>query len=154
MKGQYHSPLGLITYEVIDGFLVRMFFDDNKITSDTHPDITHIHLVLNQYFHHQTEHFDIDMKYVRGTPFEKHVWDRLREIPYGKTKSYAEIAKEVGSPKACRAVGQACKKNPIGIVVPCHRVIGKDGSMTGYSGKEFVDLKKKLLEHEMGENHV
>ncbi len=94
------------------------------------------------------------MKYVRGTPFEKHVWDRLREIPYGKTKSYAEIAKEVGSPKACRAVGQACKKNPIGIVVPCHRVIGKDGSMTGYSGKEFVDLKKKLLEHEMGENHV
>jgi O-6-methylguanine DNA methyltransferase len=83
-----------------------------------------------------------------GTPFQKEVWQAMLEIPFGKTMSYLEIAKKINRPKAVRAVGQACKRNPIGIVVPCHRVIGSDGSLTGYSGKNFIHVKQKLLDHE------
>ncbi len=92
----------------------------------------------------------IPVKFNHGTPFQRDVWEAMLKIPYGQTKSYQEIAMMINRPKALRAVGQACKRNPIGIIVPCHRVIGKDGSMTGYSGKEYVGLKRKLLDHEMG----
>ncbi len=69
-----------------------------------------------------------------GTPFQRSVWSRLREIPYGETISYGELARRVGNPKASRAVGLANGRNPISIIVPCHRVIGADGSLTGYGG--------------------
>ena len=153
MKGQYRSPLGLITYEIIKGYLVSMYFDDHEIQSDESPDLQKIYHNLDQYFHHKRQDFDLKLKFLTGTPFQQSVWNRLSQIPYGTTKSYKEIAEEIGNPKALRAVGQACKRNPIGIVVPCHRVIGKDGSMTGYSGKDYVDLKQKLLHHEQGKEH-
>lgn len=81
-----------------------------------------------------------------GTEFQKQVWNALLEIPYGETRSYQEIAIRIGKPKALRAVGGACNRNPIGIIVPCHRVIGKNGSLTGYAGG--LSYKELLLNHE------
>lgn len=83
---------------------------------------------------------------LKGTTFQKAVWDALIAIPYGETRSYQQIAEAVDSPKALRAVGQACHVNPIGIIVPCHRVIGKNGKLTGYAGG--LDYKVLLLKHE------
>jgi methylated-DNA-[protein]-cysteine S-methyltransferase len=81
-----------------------------------------------------------------GTPFQRQVWAALREIPAGKTTTYGELAKRIGRPGACRAVGMANGSNPVGIVVPCHRVIGADGTLTGYGGG--LDRKRWLLAHE------
>ena len=103
---------------------------------------------LNDYFSHHKKTFDIRIKFEKGTEFQKEVWAELLKIPYGETRSYLDIAKLINRPKAMRAVGQACKKNPVGIVVPCHRVIGKDHEMKGYSGKDHINLKIALLEHE------
>jgi methylated-DNA-[protein]-cysteine S-methyltransferase len=83
---------------------------------------------------------------MRGTDFQLSVWNKLREIPYGETRSYAQIAKAIGKPKAVRAVGTANGSNPLAIVVPCHRVIGSSGKLTGYGGG--LGLKKRLLELE------
>jgi len=83
-----------------------------------------------------------------GTPFQQQVWTALREIPAGKTMSYGELAVKIGRPNACRAVGLANGSNPVGIVVPCHRVIGANGSLTGYGGG--IDRKRWLLAHEQG----
>ncbi len=85
---------------------------------------------------------------LKGTAFQLEDWKALMTIPYGETRCYQEIAEQIGKPKACRAVGHANNRNPISIIVPCHRVVGKDGSMTGYGGglaiKEFLlDLEKK-----------
>jgi len=82
----------------------------------------------------------------QGTPFQKKVWQAMREIPYGETRSYGDLARAIGSPKAFRAVGGACNRNPISIVQPCHRVVGTNGSLTGFFGG--VDLKEKLLHFE------
>lgn len=89
--------------------------------------------------------FDLPL-HIKGTEFQKKVWNALLEIPYGETRSYQEIAIQIGNPKAVRAVGGACNRNPIGIIVPCHRVVGKNGSLTGYAGG--LDYKKLLLENE------
>lgn len=83
---------------------------------------------------------------MRGTAFQQQVWDALQAIPTGRTRSYSEIARAIGRPRAVRAVAQACGANPVGVVVPCHRVIGADGSLTGYAGG--LPLKKALLERE------
>jgi len=126
-----------------------MMFTDKKADEETlDPMVQSIQKSLEMYFNHQSLSFDCPLHFNFGTPFQKEVWQALLNIPYGKTKSYQEVAQLIGRPLAMRAVGQACKKNPIGIIVPCHRVIGKDGSLTGYSGKNHIDLKKKLLEHE------
>jgi methylated-DNA-[protein]-cysteine S-methyltransferase len=84
----------------------------------------------------------------RGTAFERRVWQALVEIPHGETRSYADIARTIGSPAACRAVGRANGRNPIAVVIPCHRVIGSDGSLTGYGGG--LPLKRFLLDLEAG----
>lgn len=89
--------------------------------------------------------FDLPLHLI-GTDFQKKVWNALLEIPYGETRSYQEIAIRIGHPKAVRAVGGACNRNPIGIIVPCHRVIGKNGSLIGYAGG--LSYKELLLEHE------
>lgn len=100
---------------------------------------------LAEYFAGRRKTFDLPLG-VRGTPFQQKVWDLLRRIPYGQTRSYGQIAAAAGNPKACRAVGMANNKNPLCIVVPCHRVVGADGSLTGYA--EGVDKKAFLLELE------
>lgn len=91
--------------------------------------------------------FDFDLPLAPGgTPFQNRVWAALRTIPYGKTASYGDIARKIGSPTASRAVGAANGRNPIAIVVPCHRVIGANGTLTGYAGG--LDMKRHLLAHE------
>jgi methylated-DNA-[protein]-cysteine S-methyltransferase len=100
---------------------------------------------LEEYFAGERTSFDLPLS-LAGTPFERRVWDAVAAIPYGSTASYAEIAEAVGSPGACRAVGRANGRNPIAIVVPCHRVIGSDGSLTGYAGG--LPMKRALLDME------
>ena len=97
---------------------------------------------LEEYLHGERKEFALAVE-AKGTPFQKKVWQALCEIPYGETRSYQEIAARVGNEKACRAVGMANHRNPVGIVVPCHRVIGKNGKLTGYAGG--VDMKEALL---------
>lgn len=101
---------------------------------------------LDQYFSGQRKEFTIPLVFIKGTDFQKRVWQALLEIPYGETRSYKEVAQMAGSPKACRAVGGANNKNPIAIIVPCHRVIGANGSMVGFGGG--LDIKSKLLQVE------
>jgi methylated-DNA-[protein]-cysteine S-methyltransferase len=100
---------------------------------------------LQAYFAGTLRQFDIPLDML-GTDFQKRVWRQLEEIPYGETRSYAQIAAAVGRPKAVRAVGAANGSNPVAIVVPCHRVIGANGKLTGYGGG--LPLKKRLLELE------
>jgi methylated-DNA-[protein]-cysteine S-methyltransferase len=100
---------------------------------------------LNEYLDGNRSSFDLPLE-PKGTEFQKKVWNALKEIPYGETRSYGEIAKIIGNEKASRAVGMANNKNPIAIIVPCHRVIGANGKLVGYAGG--LDLKEKLLELE------
>ncbi|MBX3199965.1 MAG: methylated-DNA--[protein]-cysteine S-methyltransferase [Labilithrix sp.] len=102
---------------------------------------------LRAYFDGTRTTFDVRIA-PRGTDFQREVWRALAAIPYGETKTYAEIARAIGRPRAVRAVGAANGKNPLSIVVPCHRVIGRDGTLTGYAGG--IDTKRRLLELERG----
>jgi len=100
---------------------------------------------IEEYFAGKRRSFDIPLS-MSGTDFQRLVWKALQTIPFGETRSYKDIAIQIGNPKACRAVGMANNKNPVAIVVPCHRVIGQDGSMTGYAGG--IDVKEYLLDVE------
>jgi len=100
---------------------------------------------LNEYFKGERQNFDLLIN-PEGTEFQKKVWNSLLEIPYGKTMSYLELSKNLGDVKAIRAVASANGKNPLWIIIPCHRVIGSDGSLTGYAGG--LHRKKWLLNHE------
>jgi len=114
------------------------------------PDDRHNETVLAQlheYLEAQRRTFDVPLD-LRGTPFQQAVWDRLLNIPYGETRFYAEVAASIGRPTALRAVGRAVGANPVCIVIPCHRVIGKDGSLVGYGGG--LPLKERLLALEQG----
>lgn len=105
---------------------------------------------LDEYFSGERKTFTIPLS-AKGTSFQHLVWDALCTIPYGETRSYGEIAKQIGNPKASRAVGMANHNNPIGIIVPCHRVIGANGTLTGYAGG--LDMKQYLLELEQQYNN-
>lgn len=100
---------------------------------------------LTEYFEGKRTHFKLNLN-PEGTEFQKKVWKKLEEIPFGKTISYQQIANQLGDPKVIRAAASANGKNPIAIIIPCHRVIGSDGSLTGYAGG--LHRKKWLLEHE------
>jgi methylated-DNA-[protein]-cysteine S-methyltransferase len=100
---------------------------------------------LREYFDGQRQHFDLPLE-PRGTEFQRKVWQALERIPYGQTRNYREIAEAVGTPRAVRAVGSANGRNPLPIVVPCHRVIGADGRLVGYAGG--LEVKRILLELE------
>jgi methylated-DNA-[protein]-cysteine S-methyltransferase len=102
---------------------------------------------LEQYFAGERAEFDLELQ-MHGTDFQLAVWNALLTIPYGQTRSYGEIAKQIGRPDRARAVGAANGSNPISIIVPCHRVIGSDGSLTGYGGG--LPRKRWLLDHEAG----
>jgi len=97
---------------------------------------------LVEYFAGKRKQFDVPIRPV-GTDFQEAVWKALLNIPYGETRSYKQIAQEIGSPAACRAVGMANNKNPISIIIPCHRVIGSNGALVGYGGG--LEMKQKLL---------
>ncbi|MER5658657.1 MULTISPECIES: methylated-DNA--[protein]-cysteine S-methyltransferase [unclassified Streptomyces] len=102
---------------------------------------------LDAYFAGELKEFTVELR-LAGTPFQRSVWDRLRQIPYGETRSYGELAEALGNLGASRAVGLANGKNPVGIIVPCHRVVGASGGLTGYGGG--LDRKQRLLDFESG----
>ncbi|MFD9323784.1 methylated-DNA--[protein]-cysteine S-methyltransferase [Streptomyces sp. NPDC060053] len=102
---------------------------------------------LEAYFAGESKDFSLELR-LHGTPFQRSVWDELRKIPYGETRTYGELADALGNPTASRAVGLANGKNPIGIIVPCHRVIGAGGGLTGYGGG--LERKRRLLDFEGG----
>jgi methylated-DNA-[protein]-cysteine S-methyltransferase len=106
---------------------------------------------LGEYFEGGRTTFDVDLELI-GTPFQVEVWSALCQVPYGETTSYAAIAESIGRPSAVRAVGAANGRNPISIIVPCHRIIGADGSLTGYGWG--VDTKAWLLDHEQRTNRL
>ena len=97
---------------------------------------------LKEYFQGERQTFQLPLE-PKGTPFQQKVWNTLQTIPYGKTWSYLQMAKAIGNPKACRAVGMANHRNPIGIIIPCHRVIGSNGDLVGYASG--LDMKRYLL---------
>lgn len=103
--------------------------------------------VLKEYFRGKQVHFNFPLDLDQGTPFQKKVWKKLMEIPYGECRSYKWVAEQIGHPLAARAVGMANNKNPLPPVIPCHRVIGSDGSLTGYASGTHI--KKQLLEIEL-----
>lgn len=147
--GYFKSPIGYIIYVHETHKLYQMRIEEDQLDQHmTFENDDDINKQLDQYFKGSLTAFDLDIVFESGTDFQRSVWNQLLKIPFGKTKCYQEISELVGSPHAMRAVGQACKKNPIGIVVPCHRVIGKNNQLTGYSGKDYVHLKKKLLDME------
>jgi methylated-DNA-[protein]-cysteine S-methyltransferase len=111
------------------------------------PPLPEVRRQLAEYFAGARRAFALPLA-PAGTEFERRVWQALAAIPYGETRSYAEVARTIGRPAACRAVGRANGRNPIAVVIPCHRVIGSDGSLTGYGGG--LDLKRFLLDLEAG----
>ncbi len=131
-----------------DGMIIKILFGKN-IASDEEeketPLIKKTIAELREYFEGKRKVFSVPLS-LKGTVFQKKVWEALQTVPYGETRSYQEIAVLAGNKKAARAVGMANNKNPISIVIPCHRVIGKDGSLVGYGGG--LDKKKQLLELE------
>lgn len=122
----------------------------NHFTLIANDDVTNQYskAILN-YFTENRQSFDFPID-LHGTPFQKEVWQALQTIPYGETATYSEIAEKVGRPKAVQAVGSAIGKNPLLIVIPCHRVIRKNGDLSGF--REGIDLKKKLLQLEKIKN--
>ena len=143
-----NSPVGPLLVAVCDRGLVALEFGRGKIPAGwvesdekTAPYVRQ----LKEYFAGRRRQFDLPLD-LRGTDFQKRCWRELLKIPYGETRSYADIARAIGNPAAVRAVGLANGQNPIAIIVPCHRVIGSDGSLTGYGGG--LETKRKLLELE------
>ncbi|MBY8889038.1 methylated-DNA--[protein]-cysteine S-methyltransferase [Streptomyces sp. PTM05] len=116
-----------------------------RADADDHPVFAVTRDQLQEYFAGHRDTFDLPLM-LRGTAFQQRVWAALREIPYGETWTYGELAHHIGQPSASRAVGLANGKNPVGVIVPCHRVVGSDGSLTGYGGG--LERKRALLEHE------
>ena len=142
-----HTPLGIAKLEGNqDGLASITVLDDELPLSTIIPEVLEDAVYqLREYFDGQRETFSLTLNPI-GTDFQKNVWDALEEIPFGKTVSYLELSKSLGDVKAIRAVAAANGKNPLWIVVPCHRVIGSDGSLTGYAGG--LHRKKWLLNHE------
>jgi methylated-DNA-[protein]-cysteine S-methyltransferase len=126
--------------------LLRLHYGENGYTLEPASDPHGLTTTMSAYFAGEIRAIESVPGQTSGTPFQRSVWRELREIPCGATVSYAKLAERIARPTAVRAVGLANGSNPIGIVVPCHRVIGSDGSLTGYGGG--VDRKRWLLEHE------
>jgi methylated-DNA-[protein]-cysteine S-methyltransferase len=147
-----YGPLTLVADE--DGALCGLYMVDQRHRPPEEnfgsPDDTPFPAVIDQlqaYFAGELKEFTLELR-LHGTPFQQTVWDQLRRIPYGETRSYGDLADALGNPGASRAVGLANGKNPIGIIVPCHRVVGANGSLTGYGGG--LERKQRLLDFERG----
>ena len=148
------SPVGLLTLAAKGDKLTAILWEceiDGRVplgemTEDpAFPILLKTEQQLNEYFAGERTRFELELDFT-GTAFQKEVWAALLEIPFGETRSYSDIARCIGRPKAVRAVGAANGRNPLPIVLPCHRVIGRNGTMTGYAGG--VQRKEWLLRHE------
>ena len=143
----YETPVGKLCVGEEDGVIVRTTWSKiptEYILKETKL-ILQCKMQLDEYFRGERKTFDLPLA-PKGTDFQKKVWNALQEIPYGETRTYGEIAAAVGNPKAARAVGMANNKNPIGIIIPCHRVVGANGKLVGYAGG--MDKKEWLLQLE------
>lgn len=143
-----HTPIGVL--EVIgnsEGLSAVVFKDaeTGAISKKIPQELKDAVLQLQEYFEGKRKEFSLKLS-PKGTDFQKRVWKQLEEIPFGKTMTYQQMANKLGDPKVIRAAASANGKNPISIIIPCHRVIGSDGSLTGYAGG--LHRKKWLLEHE------
>lgn len=140
----FTSPIGTLCVEDNDKALTALYIDNSGDTSgDCESELLlRTKAEVLEYFNGKRQEFDIPLD-PSGTGFQLKVWNYLRKIPYAQTCSYSDIAKDIGRPKACRAVGGANGKNPIMIIIPCHRVIGKSGDIVGFSAG--VEIKKYLL---------
>lgn len=137
------SPCGQLELAEENGAITRLaFVEDLPLTPPCAPLLEQAAAQLEEYFAGQRREFSLPLA-PAGTPFQQKVWQALCEIPYGQLCSYGQLAAKVGNPKASRAVGMANHRNPIAIIQPCHRVVGADGSLTGYGGG--LDKKELLL---------
>jgi methylated-DNA-[protein]-cysteine S-methyltransferase len=159
--GSTETPLGQVTVAVLDGEVCWLSYAGCKPAewelelwsksclgasvrlTEGGEDVQSVIDELHEYFSGERRQFDTSVTFLGGTPFQRKVWQELLNIPYGEVRTYKDIAKAIGMPKAVRAVGRANNKNPISIIVPCHRVIGSNGALVGYGGG--LDKKEYLL---------
>jgi methylated-DNA-[protein]-cysteine S-methyltransferase len=143
----YKSPVGILEIKTDGKAIISLKRVENPVIgkTDATPLIKEACAQLDEYFAGKRRTFDLPLS-PKGTPFQETVWKQLQEIPYSQTISYAQLAKAIHHPKACRAVGSANGKNPIAIIIPCHRVIASGGGLGGYA--YGIDIKKQLLELE------
>lgn len=144
----YHSPFGDMELDYEGGAVTALKMAGKEAEGKAPEGLAlKVFRELDEYFQGRRKTFDFPC-HTHGSAFQEKVWAALREIPYGETRSYRDIAEAVGHPKAYRAVGMASHANPLFIIIPCHRVIGADGSLTGYGGG--LPMKKALLSLEKG----
>lgn len=145
------SPIGELKLVASDMGLVAILWENDNprrvrlselIADERHPVLVETERQLREYFAGKRKAFSVALD-MRGTRFQKDVWEQLLAIPFGETRSYGELAKQLGNPRATRAVGAANGRNPVSIIVPCHRVIGASGKLTGFAGG--LDAKAHLL---------
>jgi methylated-DNA-[protein]-cysteine S-methyltransferase len=150
------SPVGKLKLVASERGLVAILWENDKpnrvrlgdmVASNTDAILMQTEMQLAEYFAGKRQDFSVALD-MRGTAFQQQVWEQLLAIPFGATKSYGQLAKQIGKPEAVRAVGAANGRNPISILVPCHRVIGSSGKLTGFAGG--LDVKARLLELEAG----
>ena len=142
------SPVGKLWLEAEGDALTGLYFSEERCSGGEAGEsdvLDRAEAQLAEYFAGARRSFDLPLK-PQGTPFQLADWKALEQIPYGETVSYGDIARAIGRPKACRAVGMANHANPISIIAPCHRVVGSNGRLTGYGGG--LAVKQWLLEHE------
>lgn len=148
------SPVGLLKLVANDKSLIAVLWEnddplrvelDEMSLDEKHPILILAEAQLNEYFQGKRTSFDLPFE-CTGTEFQIEVWSTLYKVPFGTLQSYEDIAQKIGRPKAVRAVGTAVGKNPLSIIVPCHRIVRKDNSLGGFAGS--VPVKKALLEHE------
>ncbi|WP_373897851.1 methylated-DNA--[protein]-cysteine S-methyltransferase [Haloimpatiens sp. FM7315] len=144
--GYYSSPVGILKITASKYAVTSLVFTHDLFVNKQVPSILKkTFKELDEYFNGERKYFSINIE-MEGTEFQKKAWKFISEIPYGETRTYKEQAIAIGNPKAARAVGNANNKNPLSIIIPCHRVIGSNGKLTGYAFG--VNKKKWLLEHE------
>jgi methylated-DNA-[protein]-cysteine S-methyltransferase len=145
------SPVGKLKLVASDQALVAVLWEKDGprrvplselVADDRHPVLVKAKRQLDEYFSGKRKKFSVALE-MRGTPFQKDVWEALIAIPFGETRSYGQLAKQLGNPRATRAVGAANGRNPVSIIVPCHRVIGSSGKLTGFAGG--LAVKAQLL---------
>jgi len=148
------SPVGKLKLIASDEGLVAVLWENDNprrvrlsesFENECHPNLVEAERQLSEYFAGRRNNFSVPLD-MRGTRFQKDVWEELLTIPFGETRSYGQLAKHLGNPRAARAVGAATGRNPLSIIVPCHRVIGSDGQLTGFAGG--LSAKTHLLKLE------
>ena len=156
---QLDSPIGRLRLVATDQGLSHLLFDQqvgedlesdgDAVEADDHPVLAAATAQLAEYFAGRRQEFDIPLD-LTGTEFQRAAWSALASVPFGETRSYRQQAEAIGRPKAVRAIGAANGKNPVPIVLPCHRIVGSDGSLTGYGGG--LPIKEYLLNHERAQS--